>query len=270
MPANGPPRPRRRHTLGWLLVAAAAFLVFELTASPALTVAVGCLKFGWDELATARWVVGHHPERLTGRVLGCWLTAFGLWKTTVVAFVMMFVLIALEDLALGRHRRGARDVSEEFATASTVWLAGCLLSGAMSVRATILAARRGVRVWLGRRRNWAAAILWTSGIFVLVAAAGAACGLQLIVFHGLALPAGHWAAPGLALLRTLSPAVAFVAAYLAPAITFLLLKDRMESRVVASSPEECWNVAWRVQRSPDPRPLAADPFDLPPEAPSWP
>jgi hypothetical protein len=84
---------RRRHHFGWIGLGIVTFIVFELTADPALTVALGCLKFGWDELATARWLRKNDPDRRRGRIASRFYAAWALWRVSGVAVAMMMVAI---------------------------------------------------------------------------------------------------------------------------------------------------------------------------------
>jgi hypothetical protein len=239
-PNSGLSRGSHGNRWAWLFVVAVAFLIFELTANAALSVLVGCLKFGWDELRLARWVKRHHPDRIRGKVLARWLTAFGLWKTSVVAFVLMMV-VPLADVTI---RAGpGRAPSVEFFTALYTMLFGFLASGFYSIVATLSALRRRVRIWIGHRCNLAVIVLWTSGFFMVFFAW---CVVTMTIAIGLAQIAP--------LVGVFAPIVGLL---IGPATSFLLLKDRLEKRVLAPSPDECWDVAW-VERS---LPRASVPLD---------
>src|SRR5215831_15315542 len=69
--------------LGWLL--------FELTAQPALGAVAVCAKFGWNDFRTAWWLRRRDLNRR--RAAACfWLfVASAFWKMAIGAFVLLFV-----------------------------------------------------------------------------------------------------------------------------------------------------------------------------------
>ena len=71
----------------WALLLIVAWLVFELTAQPALAVAAVCVKFGWEDFRTARWLRRSDPDRLRGRACFWLYVASGLWKTAITGTV---------------------------------------------------------------------------------------------------------------------------------------------------------------------------------------
>src|ERR1700733_2601344 len=90
------PRSRWRLPFTWLGLLAVAWVIVELTHQPALGAVAVCLKFGWEDFRTARWLY-HTDTQLWRRRSTFWLyLAWGLWKTAVVAFLMSigFALVA--------------------------------------------------------------------------------------------------------------------------------------------------------------------------------
>jgi hypothetical protein len=89
---NREPRPARSwaHVLSWPMLLALAWLLYELTAQPALAVAAVCVKFGWEDFCTAFWLWWKDPNR--GRANACfWLYfAAGLWLAAIAATAMLF------------------------------------------------------------------------------------------------------------------------------------------------------------------------------------
>ena len=86
--------------LAWPLVLVVGFLLFELTADPALGILLGCLKFGWDELRFSRRLRRQDPDPVRGRVCARFYEAFALWKVSLVALGVMFLAIMIHgDLA---------------------------------------------------------------------------------------------------------------------------------------------------------------------------
>ena len=76
----------------WSGFAVVALLVFELTRQPALGVATLCLKFGWQDFKTARWLRRFDPCQARG--LACWwmYTGWGLLKVVLAAEAMTVLI----------------------------------------------------------------------------------------------------------------------------------------------------------------------------------
>src|SRR5205085_2578363 len=143
-------RPRWARPFTWLGLLALGWAVYELTSRPALGAVAVCVKFGWEDFQTARWLWRTDPDR--GRGQACfWLyLASGLWKTAVVAFVMSMAFTAVTPRAgNGPPPAGAADALLAFAGTVSACLIGLLLSAAATALAVRLAWRRGVRLWLG-------------------------------------------------------------------------------------------------------------------------
>src|SRR3954463_10639675 len=80
-------RPTRANGLAWLAIVGASLLIFELTSTPSLAVALGCLKFGWHDFLTARRIRIADPDHHRGRVRACFTLAWGLVKVSLIATV---------------------------------------------------------------------------------------------------------------------------------------------------------------------------------------
>lgn len=80
-----PPRLRPPLWLwGWLGLL--AFLVFELTAEPALSFTVFCLRFAWEDLLTARWLRRSDAWRDRSSLCRWFLLARGSARVSLAAF----------------------------------------------------------------------------------------------------------------------------------------------------------------------------------------
>ena len=65
-------RSQRWSFISWPLILVIAFLIFEVTNDPAFAALAMCLKFGWEDFRTARWLRKTDPDR--GRGKACfWL-----------------------------------------------------------------------------------------------------------------------------------------------------------------------------------------------------
>src|SRR5215469_8220575 len=101
----------------WLLLLMAAWLIYELTARPALAIVVCCLKFGWEEFRTALWL--RRSDRQRGRAWACYFLylGFGLWRVAGIACGLMLMMVPLfEILKQAGGARGAQlmqDLAEQ-------------------------------------------------------------------------------------------------------------------------------------------------------------
>ena len=146
----------RNEKLAWFGVIALAVVVFEVTADPALTTALGCLKFGWEEVRLARWLKRTDPDRKRGRICSRFYLAWGLWRVSLVATAMMFILVFVHAAIEGKPGNGGpAGPPPGFIGAFLLALAGFLLSSMVSSLAVISALRHRVRVWLGPEVRWA-------------------------------------------------------------------------------------------------------------------
>ncbi len=149
----------RNEKLAWFGVIALAVVAFEATADPALSTALGCLKFGWNEVRLARWLKRTDPDRKRGRICSRFYLAWGLWRVSLVATAMMFVIAFAYAAIEGKPANGGMRAGPPpgFVTAFFLALAGFVLSSMVSSLAVISALRHRVRVWLGPEASWARA-----------------------------------------------------------------------------------------------------------------
>lgn len=139
----------RRHLQGpvtWTGLILVGWLLYELTAQPALGVVGVCLKFGWEDFRTAWWLRRRDPNRRRGRACFWLYVANGLWKAALVAFVMGAALGMVADQIPGPRR--ARQFSEVIGAIALTTVFGFALSGLAALRAIWLARRWGLRLWL--------------------------------------------------------------------------------------------------------------------------
>jgi hypothetical protein len=130
----------------WTGLILVGWLLYELTAQPALGVVGVCLKFGWEDFRTAWWLRRRDPERHRGQACFWLYVANGLWKAAVVAFVMGFAMGMVADQIPGPRR--ARALAEVVGAIVVTTVFGFALSGLAALRAIWLARRWGLRLWL--------------------------------------------------------------------------------------------------------------------------
>jgi hypothetical protein len=208
----------RRNRLAWLVVAGLGMLVFEWTANPSLTVLLGCVKFGWDELRRARLVRKFDPDPARRRVMVPALAAYALWRTSVVAAVVMFAVPIASAFLYEFQNRPARLsdwTMNVVLTALLTVLGGFAIAWLIAFWAVVAALRNRVKIWLGRRANRAKLMMLTTSLVVGLPFTALATAL---VSLWLTIPVVLVGFP----------------------TTVLLLADFLDARVLARWPGECW------------------------------
>jgi hypothetical protein len=265
--------PRRRWgghlTLPMLLLL--GWLLYELTAQPALGVAAVCLKFGWEDFRTAGWLRRRDPDRRRGRAAFWLYTASGLWKSAITASVMIFAFAFVKGLQEANRapapRGQPRDgIPPQVIGALLTAFGSYVLSTLATCAALFLALWYRLKLWLdagvhrARRDNlWpppddpaprtnkagrvvlTALILtiFTGGFAALVAVAVGVSGRQLDAF-------------GLLLVL----AVLVLLMFGVP-VAILVGRDLLARRVFAAAPSECWGTVpagetlWAALDQPD-------------------
>lgn len=125
----------------WGALLGLGFLIYELTARPSFGISVACLKFGWNDVRTARWLWRRDPRRGRGWACFFFYLAFGLWKVTAAAVIFTGCLTALVTV-LGRNP------PEEFWHLAGTAAGGVVLLAVIPMIGVAFARRHGVRVWM--------------------------------------------------------------------------------------------------------------------------
>jgi hypothetical protein len=232
---EGRPRRRWRWPFGWLGLLALGLLVYEMTRQPALAAVAVCLKFGWEDFATARWLWRSDPDRRRGRCCSWLYFAWGLWKTAFVAFLMSVAFAGLTPVQ-GRPPGGAPDPLLAFAGTFLTALVGFALSTLATAWAVALAWRGGFRLWLDRAVHRARrAGGWPPSDFC----AGRTNRLDLLLLTSLGLTLLAALAVLLPVLVAAVPFLSIVLAVCAP-VLLVVLREAISERVRAERPAECW------------------------------
>jgi hypothetical protein len=267
-PPDAPASPRPRPWLSWTALVAVGLIVYELTTQPALGAMMLCLKAGWRDVRTARWLRRTDPNRGRGRACFWLYVASGLWKTAVTGVAVFFAVSFLSGLWLTlqvRNRRGGVNQPapllppEVLVTGLLVALVGFGLSALATFAALAIARRNRVRLWLnGAVHQARAEKLWPpllgdgNRIGRLLLTAGL---VTYFLLGPLAIAVGfnalRWAfafapGPGFTVL-------AVVSWYLAVGPGLVLHLHEVKRRVAAARPEQCWGT------DPLPDPDAIDP-----------
>ena len=140
--------PRPRHSaIAWLTMLFLGWLVFELTADPALASLVACGKFGWNDWLTARWLQRSDTVRPRGLACACFYHASAAWKVAVAATAGFFLLLILEANA-------GKAPGREFKVVTGEALFGFAIAALLSTIACVVAWRSGFRVWVDSALHW--------------------------------------------------------------------------------------------------------------------
>jgi hypothetical protein len=225
------------------VVLLAGWLLYELTAEPALAVALACGKFGWSDARSAFWLRRVDPDRRRGAACFWWYLTFGLWKVALTATLTM-ILLGYVSLALGG---GAAPPPPRQAPSPV--LGGALLAAAVGFGLSFLssyvalwaALRHGVRIWLGvaphRARhgrfwppchgqvNFAPYVTFTTMVLTIVASLATVVTAVTVLDWRPQGPLGAFAVMTLVLGLTCGVLTAYPA---------------LAGRVMARSPQECW------------------------------
>jgi hypothetical protein len=221
----------------WLALVLIGCVIYELTQSPALGSVLVCLKFGWDDFLTARWLWRRDGDRWRRLCLFWLYLAWGLWKTAIVAFFMSLAFALLARQA--GPPAGLPQILRAFAGTFFLTLVTAGLSTLLTFLSVVCAWVGGVRLWLDsavgrarRRDEWppnarCAGRSNRLGTLVLSSMAlgtlPAAVGVVVVTMPG--GPAAH--------------VLGFALTLLAP-VTLVLGRELIAGRVLAHRPRECW------------------------------
>ncbi len=117
---------RRREALAWATVLLIGWVVFDLTADPAITAVVTCTKFGLNDWLTARWLRKSDPVRRRGSACAWFYRASALWKVAIAATVGMFLLVYIEAAVSRIGLPGREFMGMSIQAAICFLLAACL------------------------------------------------------------------------------------------------------------------------------------------------
>jgi hypothetical protein len=238
-----------RH-LTWLGILAIGWVLYELTARPAVGAAAVCVKFGWEDFRAAIWLRRRDPWPTRGRVCFWVYLASGLWKTALAAFFMTVGFIILAGHLKPAVGRAGPLLEAILATlvANGVSLA---FAGLTLLYGLVLALRRGIRVWLGtaaheaRRRNcWPPGQRGTCGANLLQSVA-----MSMVYLLGIPLiptmaylswvVLDPWLPRRAEALGIVGPSVLWMATI---GMLILICKQQLEKRLIADWPRDCWGI----------------------------
>jgi hypothetical protein len=222
---------RHWHIPWWLLLAVAIFIT-ELTAHPAIGVAVFCLKFGLNDWRTAAWLCRTDPQPRRSHTIWWFLVGSGFLK------IFLMSSIAFPVLAGWWHAMTKQPVRHEVRMAMIIGLGGMFFSFVLNHIGLVVASRRRVRVWLnGKLHHFRDGNVWP----VLLSRPNR----LRDILNGSALPAILAFTMGSIFLlvfakqKMIRPAM--VSAAVIVVSSLILLGHAISvKRILARTPEECW------------------------------
>jgi hypothetical protein len=257
--------PRRQSAwsflISWPALLMLGLILYELTDQPSLGVVVLCLKLGWEDFRTARWLRRQDPERGRGRACFWLFSASGLWKIAATASLLILVLCLLVRDNPPGNQPGAQKqgnwaavehhLIEAFLTA-LIGFTTCILA---TSRALGLAWWHGNRLWLDSRVHYARRhALWPppddppgrknrAGALILTSLIAGLVPLMIAGLVAVATALGPAFGPNRgqaqpALIFGVMMAVIFV-----PPILILVACDYIRRRLLAGAPSQCWGLS---------------------------
>ncbi|MFN0056339.1 MAG: hypothetical protein ACKV0T_29690 [Planctomycetales bacterium] len=235
----------------WSVFLTVAFLAFEFTAQPAISVVVLCCKFGWNDAVTGWWLRRTDPWVGRGRACFWFCLASAATKVILVAFGLMMLFATALKAVEGPQQQGPgrrQELPPGFMAAAGTMLAGLPLVTILSVLGCRAARKHRVQVWVDstltasrRARTWppqvAGASNFASLARLLMISVLCVCLPLVSVLAGTAtfaalLPVGL---PGMA-----ASFAAFSAGFLT-AVLFAWWLVRLCKGVIAAIPQHCWD-----------------------------
>lgn len=129
----------------WLFVFGIAWLLFELSVDPAISVMVASIGLGGNLFLSAWWLWRRDPDRRRARAVAAFYLAAGFWRITAVTFVLFFIATIISLILDFRH--GQKDDIVTGVAASIIAL--CFISSGVTTSvAVVLAMRNRLKVWL--------------------------------------------------------------------------------------------------------------------------
>lgn len=224
----------------WIGWAVAALCVLTFTAAPGIALPLFCMAFCVQEAFNAEIVRNAHPKPAQGRIIGRFHIAYGLWKTSVAAFVGMIVLgitvvivVNARTSSLSTQHFLERLAESHLLFLLFTMLVGFTLSAAFVIVATIGAIRHGARVWLGTFKNRVRILFWWTVLYATL----------FCIFGTLIAISAHRPPLKTATLEwvvTVVSVVIGVTVIFGMAFGSLMLADYLESRIIATDPKQVW------------------------------
>jgi hypothetical protein len=222
-------------------------LVYEVTNSPEVGAAMVCLKFGFDDVASGRWLRRTDPWPDRGRAYFWLYVASGLWKAAIVGNVL-YTTLAVIDQEMNGGRRNPNAAPPMFIGAVVVSMSCFALCAAAYWKAVAVAWGPRVRFWLNdpitpvrRRDHWppvASARNWAQSVHITAVIAG--CFVAVIALGGVGYCIAELIRPGAAtdFAGEIMLSACGVLVLALPAVIWF--SEKVRDRHITKNPDECW------------------------------
>lgn len=222
----------RHWHIPWWLLLAVAIVVAELTAHPAIGVAVFCLKFGLNDWRTAAWLCRVDPQPRRSHSIWWFLVGSGFLKIFLMSSIAFPVLAGWWKVITKQN------VKDEVLVAMTIGLCGMFFSFVVNHIGLYFASRRRVRVWLNRqlhlfrdRNVWPMRLTGANRLREILNGSALPAILAFVVGIGCLIVFG--------MKQAFRPAI--TSGIVALVSSLILLGHGLSvKRIVARTSEECW------------------------------
>jgi hypothetical protein len=235
-----PVRPWQRHlvlpglvALGWLAI--------ELTAQPAMGVAIVCLKFGWNDWRTACWLYERERQSRKGEALFSLYSASALWKIGAGALVLCIILGIIQTVVEAHNPPpgGWKETLAAIYRGTMVVMVALGLAALFALHCLWLAWRTGTKLWLNSDLHRASELNSLPNSVASISSRNSANLVLPLIFTVCFLVAAllcydRWLRKADELPLSFAAAVVFIPAIL------LGLRRPLFSWALAKSPSECW------------------------------
>lgn len=140
------PRPGLWQRWYWPTVTLVAWLAFELTASPAISVVLLCAHFGTQDVLTGLWLWRRDPHRGRGRACAWFSLARGVTLTWLASLLLRAVVLWVAILFPGQG--GPIPNVKGLMSIGLMISGGAPLAALLGLLALLSAWRHHVKVWL--------------------------------------------------------------------------------------------------------------------------
>lgn len=230
-------KERRRHEIKWLFIVLIVWALLDLTLDASITSMLVCLRFGWNDWLSSRWLRKRDPLRTRAACCAWFYLSSAFWKVAAASVAAMFLLLIIETVLFGRQEPG-RD-----------WLLMACESGVAFILAVLLTTWGAITAWWHAHRIWVNAEVSRSRLVDLWPPFGPMQDNAVSKLVTMALIV--WFVP----LSIVTIVIAFSAVprqtegwativsmggMIGSAVILLMLRNFICRRVAAQSPHGCW------------------------------
>jgi hypothetical protein len=146
------PSQKWNSALIWSTLGLIGWLAFELTAQPAVGVAIFCSRFGWDDFLTAAWLRRTDPHRARARACSWFCLSLGMTRILFAAFGLMMlvtsILGSLQGAGPNQNPNPNRDLPNYFYGLIFLMLVATPILAFFAILGSVAARRGRTQVWI--------------------------------------------------------------------------------------------------------------------------